>query len=120
MSISGVLSKGGTLQGSATSQKSILGGSLAQTSIKGNATSRKNIFGDASTGLSVSGQVALGEAARLPRYEGTYSVTPSAHEAQTLNTAKKYLEEDVNVKKIPYSETSNTSGGNTVYIGNEV
>lgn len=55
-----------------------------------------------------------------PIYDGTYSVTPSVYEAQVLGTAGKYLEEDVNVKKIPYFETSNTSGGNTVYIGTEV
>lgn len=54
-----------------------------------------------------------------PPYEGEYKVTPKVIE-QTLPTAKKLLSEDVTIKKIPYFEVSNTSGGNTVYIGNEV
>ena len=54
-----------------------------------------------------------------PPYEGEYEVTPKVAE-QTLPTAQKLLEEDVHIKKIPYFEVSNTSGGNTVYIGNEV
>ena len=52
-------------------------------------------------------------------YEGSYLVTPKI-EAQVLPTAKKYLENDVTIKEIPFFEVSNTSGGNTVYIGNEV
>lgn len=55
----------------------------------------------------------------VPKYEGTYDVTPKVEE-QTLPTAEKFLEKDVTIKKIPYFEVSNTSGGDTVYIGNEV
>jgi hypothetical protein len=54
-----------------------------------------------------------------PPYEGDYVVTPKVSE-QTLPTADKLLSEDVTVKKIPYFEVSNESGGNTVFIGNEV
>lgn len=52
-------------------------------------------------------------------YEGDYEVTPKVIE-QTLPTAEKLLSEDVTIKEIPYFEVSNTSGGNTVFIGNEV
>lgn len=52
-------------------------------------------------------------------YEGTYMVTPTT-EQQTLPTKERVMVEDVTVKKIPFFCTSNTSGGNTVYIGNEV
>ena len=52
-------------------------------------------------------------------YEGDYEVTPKVIE-QTLPTTEKLLSEDVTIKKIPYFEVSNTSGGNTVFIGNEV
>ena len=55
----------------------------------------------------------------LPRYDGSYSVTPLT-EAQTLKTAEKYMEDDVKVKAIPVYEVSNTAGGTTVYIGTEV
>ena len=54
-----------------------------------------------------------------PHYTGAYDVTPKVH-AQTLPTAEKYLSKDVTIKKIPYFEVSNNSGGETVYIGNEV
>lgn len=54
-----------------------------------------------------------------PPYEGEYEVTPKVSK-QTLPTAKKLLSKDVTIKEIPYFEVSNTSGGNTVYIGNEV
>ena len=53
-------------------------------------------------------------------YEGEYEVTPSATEKQTLNTAQRLMSKDVVVHKIPYYETSNNSGGNTVFIGSEV
>lgn len=51
-----------------------------------------------------------------PEYEGSYEVTPSA-EAQTLETADKVLKQNIEVKKIPYAEVLNDSGGNTVTIG---
>lgn len=52
-------------------------------------------------------------------YKGSYEVTPKAG-PQTLPTAEKYMEEDVRVKGIPYYETSNAAGGNTLYIASEV
>lgn len=52
-------------------------------------------------------------------YEGDYDVIPKVTE-QVLPTAEKYLYDDVTVRKIPYYEASNSSGGNTVYIGTEV
>lgn len=52
-------------------------------------------------------------------YEGEYTATPKV-EAQTLPTAKKYLDKDITLLAIPYFETSNTSGGNTVYIAKEI
>lgn len=55
----------------------------------------------------------------LPAYSGEYEVTPEV-EQQVLNTAQKFLEADVTIKEIPYSETSNTAGGSTVYIGKEL
>lgn len=60
------------------------------------------------------------EAGDLPLYEGAYEVTPSAKNAQTLYTARKMMDADVKVNKIPYTETSNSSNGITVNIGSEV
>lgn len=50
-------------------------------------------------------------------YEGTYEATSKTNEDYQLGTANKYLEEDIIVKGIPYSEIPNTSNGLTVTIG---
>ncbi len=52
-------------------------------------------------------------------YEGEYVITPKV-ESQTMPTAQKYMTQDVQIKGIPIFETSNNSGGKTVYIGSEV
>lgn len=53
-------------------------------------------------------------------YAGDYSVTPQADSEQELSTAQKFLEDNITVEKIPYTEVSNTSDGVTVYIGKDV
>lgn len=55
----------------------------------------------------------------FPTYEGEYEVTPKVSE-QTLPTAQKLMSDDVTIKSIPFFNVGNTSGGSTVYIGNEV
>lgn len=52
-------------------------------------------------------------------YEGDYSVTPKV-DAQTMATKGKVMTDDVLIRSIPFFNVSNTSGGNTVYIGSEV
>lgn len=52
-------------------------------------------------------------------YEGDYVVTPKVVE-QTMPTKDKIMGDDVTIKSIPFFNVSNTSGGDTVYIGNEV
>lgn len=52
-------------------------------------------------------------------YTGKYDVTPKVTE-QMLRTKGKVLADDVRIKEIPYYDVSNTSGGSTIYIGNEV
>lgn len=49
-------------------------------------------------------------------YEGEYTVIPSKEE-HVLKTSGKVMNDDVTVKAIPYHSTSNTAGGETVYIG---
>lgn len=53
----------------------------------------------------------------LPTYDGSFVVTPSADNDQTLLTSGKYNESDIKVEKIPYAEVSNPAGGVTVIIG---
>ena len=52
-------------------------------------------------------------------YDGPYEVTPKVT-AQALPTANKLMRDDVSVRAIPYFDVSNTAGGNTIYIANEV
>ena len=66
--------------------------------------------------MVVGGQWA---AANLPVYSGSYEATPTAA-GFAMRTAGAYMEKDVTVNAIPYFETSNTSGGNTIYIASEV
>lgn len=49
-------------------------------------------------------------------YVGPYIVEPSMDE-QTLDTKQKLMDDDVTVREIRVTYTSNLSGGNTVYIG---
>lgn len=85
--------------------------------LTGTIRSEISITGKLKTEDVVFGKIQL--SGNLSIYNGDYTVTPSVEE-QTLKTANKKMLEDVTVKKIPFYETSNLSGGNTVYIGNEV
>ena len=52
----------------------------------------------------------------IEKYEGGYRVTPLTVD-QTLDTEMKYLQSDVIVEEIPFSETQNNNGGYTATIG---
>lgn len=52
-------------------------------------------------------------------YTGDYTVTPKVV-GQSLATMGKMMSDNVIINKIPYYETSNLSGGNTVFIGKEL
>lgn len=49
-------------------------------------------------------------------YEGEYVIIPLAYDQQILDTKDKLCRENIIVKEVPLWETSNLSGGNTVYI----
>lgn len=52
----------------------------------------------------------------LDPYDGDYQVRPQL-DAQTLDTAQKYMVRDLEVEKIPIYAVSNNAGGTTVTIG---
>ena len=56
----------------------------------------------------------------LPTYDGEITIIPQVENTQTLKTAGKYLEQDVQVKEIPQYSVSNDAGGTTFLIGNEL
>lgn len=49
-------------------------------------------------------------------YVGTYEITPKTT-SQVIDCDNRIMKEDVDVKAIPYSEVSNTTGGQTATIG---
>ena len=75
----------------------------------------ENIKGKISAGINLTGSVQTTGGSALPDYTGEYEITPTV-EAQTLNTKNKTLRDDLEIKEIPYFETSNEYG-NTIYIG---
>lgn len=54
----------------------------------------------------------------VEKYDGKYEVTPTVH-GETLPTNQKFMEKDLTVNPIPIYETTNNSGGQTVYIAKE-
>ena len=71
--------------------------------------------GTPAASVSVTGPVV---AAHGEEYTGPTTVTPSGS-VQTLPTAHKYLTDNIIVKEIKRWDVGNTSGGNTVYIGED-
>ena len=80
------------------------------------------ITGNISPINKINGNITygIGEGDASPVYNGEYNVTPLAFEETVLLTKDTKLIENIVVKEIPYYETSNPSGGNTVYIAGQV
>lgn len=74
-------------------------------------------FKSASVSFPLEFDAQYGEP-KVEYYTGDYTVTPTAN-AQTLLTEHKFMADNVTVKSVPYSETSNDYG-ETVYIASEV
>lgn len=71
--------------------------------------------GTPAASVSVTGPVV---AAHGEEYTGPTTVTPSGS-VQTLPTAHKYLARDITVREIQRWDVGNSSGGTTVFIGEE-
>ena len=71
--------------------------------------------GTQAASVAVTGPVV---AAHGEEYTGPTTVTPSGS-VQTLPTAHKYLAQDITVREIKRWSVGNTSGGKTVFIGEE-
>lgn len=72
------------------------------------------IAGAASVRVDVTGTTVVG----APEYSGPYDITPLLS-AQTLPTAKRLLQQNITIKKIPQYEVTNDSNGYTLIIGEE-
>lgn len=83
----------------------------------GKIVKKADVSGRINKKADISGTVSIPIGGK--RYTGEYTVTPKAFDNQTLETANKTLIDDVTVKKIPYQETTNLSGGMTIIIAQE-
>lgn len=66
--------------------------------------------------LVLSAVVTIGS----KRYVGDYTCCSLVDGDYQLNTANRYLTDNITVEKIPYYESSNLSDGLTVFIGKDV
>lgn len=87
------------------------------SSINGTVAVNKKVIGRVNAKGEVSGIIHIPyNASEI--YTGDYIVTPKIIQSK-LPTANKLMIDDVTVRKIPYQETTNPSGGKTVIIGQE-
>ena len=88
--------------------------------IKGSISVESTLSGKILSDSSLSGSVSVPTFGAQEVYYGEYEIIPDVNGSQTLATAKKYLTDDIIIKEVPYSETTNISNGLTVYIGKDV
>ena len=129
MKIAATLSANKKLSGAAINEHAITGIANNGLEISGNLSAIESITGEVAIGaalkgtaaskVSVAGNLAASYETKITAYEGDYEVTPKV-DGQELKTKHKYMTDDVTVHAIPFFEVSNTSGGNTVYIANEI
>lgn len=91
----------------------------AEDTLTGAVSKGGEISGRLDTQSTLVGSVGFPKCDYPLAYEGEYEVTPKLHITQTLDTDGKYMRDDVVVLEVPYYETSNESGGTTVYICTE-
>lgn len=87
--------------------------------LRGNIKSSLTLSGNICSKVSLNGAISKPKYVNHEKYQGDYVVTPKVN-AQTMPTKDKLLIEDMTIKAIPIFKVSNTTGGNTVFIGNEV
>lgn len=91
---------------------------LYDFSLSGCLSSDCSISGELSGQNGMIGDISISN--NIPEYIGDHIITPSSKSDIVLNTKDKKLNENITVIKIPYYQTSNTDGGETVYIAEEV
>ncbi len=88
-------------EGAGVSLAPLVNGAAADDILSG-----KRVYAD--DGSIIEGQIKT--------YAGAYTVTPMVT-SQKLETAEKYMKNDVRIHTIPTTETANAAGGYTFKIG---
>ena len=79
-----------------------------QNKLKGIIKPRESILGTVSCKPSMTA-IIVPSMISFPNYDGEYVIIPQTEE-QILNTKNRITRENIEVKEIPYSETSNEYG----------
>lgn len=87
-------------------------------SVSGKISDGGKMRGSISSAGTIGGAISAGAPRNV--YSGVYEITPKTNKDVVLETAKKYMEQDITVLKVPFYQVSNEQGGITVYIGDEV
>ena len=66
--------------------------------------------------VNVDAPTVVVDADGRPYYTGSTTVVPQAHQQTVLETSNKILLDDITVTEVPYYATSNSAGGQTVFI----
>lgn len=121
LSIQGVLQK--ELQVTGTLSKDlILTATIEQVDgkITGALTNLLSLSGSLAKEYEITGNITLPVLRYTEEdYQGEYFIIPLAEQQTILQTEGKRLYNNVTIDKIPYYQTTNLSGGYTVYIGGE-
>ena len=115
--ITGLVDDGQTLTGSAAAAQEITAELSGAIELTGEVSHAVELVGDVNADGALEGEThASGD---VPIYYGDYEVTPQVN-GQELKTKHLYMTQDVTIHAIPFFEVGNASGGNTVYIANEI
>lgn len=97
----------------------MIGNVKSKTSLNATISSKGLVQGSINSS-TILGDITIGTVKIIrrdfPNYRGQYVVRPNLS-VQVLETKNKSLLRDVVVHEIPYTETSNPSGGYTAIIG---
>lgn len=121
LSLEGVLQKNLQITGVLSSELNI-SASIEEIDgkITGNLSNFLQVSGSLAKQYEISGNISVPIIQYTEEdYQGEYFVIPLAEQQTILQTEGKRLYNNVTIDKIPYYQTTNLSGGYTVYIGGE-
>lgn len=110
------------LEGKVSTSSKIIGSLFNTTFLTGEVVQKNSIIGQVIETKEISGELSAAYTTSTnpgEPYQGNYTVIPKV-EQQILLTKGKTMLDNVVVYKIPYFEVSNNSGGETVYIADEI
>ena len=81
-------------------------------SVSGKISGGEKMSGSISSAGTIGGAISAGAPRNV--YSGVYKITPKTRKEVVLETAKKYLEQDIRVTQGSYDQASNKHGDITV------